>query len=100
MAATTDKRSVSLHPLMWTVIGLTIASFALLLIALLLPPQGEVHPSVLKGLAIITADIALVNFAYAIVTNKVATFRHGKTTATVGTAKKSKSKLKNEPQNI
>lgn len=92
MAATTEKRPVSLHPLMWTVIGLTVASFALLLIALLLPPQGEVHPSVLKGLAIITADIALVNFAYAIVTNKVATFKHGKTSATVGAVKKAKPK--------
>lgn len=94
MAANTDKKKVSLHPLMWTVIGLTAASFGLLLVAMLLPPQGEVHPSILKGLSIITADIALVNFAYAIVSNKVATFRHGKTTATVGTAKK--QKLKND----
>ena len=79
----TEKRT--LHPLMWAVIGLTAASVILLLVGLLLPPQGEVHPSLLKGLAIITADIALVNFAYAIVSNKVATFKHGKTTATVGT---------------
>lgn len=81
----TDKRT--LHPLMWAVIGLTAASVVLLLVGLLLPPQGEVHPSLLKGLAIITADIALVNFAYAIVSNKVATFKHGKTTATVGVRK-------------
>lgn len=79
----TEKRT--LHPLMWAVIGLTAASVILLLVGMLLPPQGEVHPSLLKGLAIITVDIALVNFAYAIVSNKVATFKHGKTSATVGT---------------
>ena len=92
MAATTDKRSVSLHPLVWSTIILTVISVLLLLTALLLPPQGEVHPSVLQGLAIVTADIALVNFAHAIATNKVATFKHGKTTATIGAAKKAKSK--------
>lgn len=98
MAATTNKRSVSLHPLVWSTIILTVISVLLLLTALLLPPQGEIHPSVLQGLAIITADIALVNFAHAIATNKVATFKHGKTTATIGATKKSKSKPKNEPQ--
>lgn len=68
---------------MWAVIGLTVASVILLLVGLLLPPQGEVHPSLLKGLAIITADIALVNFAYAVASGKTATFQHGKTSATV-----------------
>lgn len=92
MAATTDKQPVSLHPLVWSTIILTVISVLLLLTALLLPPQGEVHPSVLQGLAIVTADIALVNFAHAIATNKVATFKHGKTTATIGAAKKAKSK--------
>ena len=73
---------------MWAVIGLTAASFVLLLIVALIPPQGEVHPSILKGLAIISIDVALINFAYAIVSGKVATFSHGKTTATVGTTVK------------
>lgn len=82
----------NLPPIVWAIIALSVASLALFLVALLLPPQGEVHPSVLKGLAIMTANIALVNFAYAIATNKVATFKHGKTTATVGTAKKAKPK--------
>lgn len=68
---------------MWTVIGLVAASVILFGVALLLPPQGEVHPSVLKGLALISVDIALVNFGYAIVTGKTATFKHGKTSATV-----------------
>lgn len=86
----TEKRK--LHPLMWAVIGLTAASVILLLVGLLLPPQGEVHPSLLKGLAIITADIALVNFAYAIVSNKVATFNYGKTKIAVGKKKNAKDK--------
>lgn len=83
MKATTETKR-KLHPLMWAVIGLTAASFVLLLVAALLPPQGEVHPSILKGLAIISVDVALVNFSYAIVSGKVATFTHGKTSATVG----------------
>ena len=82
--ATATEAKRKLHPLMWCVIGLTAASFLLLLVAALLPPQGEVHPSVLKGMAIISVDVALVNFAYAIVSGKTATFSHGKTTATVG----------------
>lgn len=91
MAATTDKRSVSLHPLVKSTIILTVISVLLLLTALLLPPQGEIHPSVLQGLAIITADIALVNFAHAIATGKVATFKHGKMTATIGQTKAKKN---------
>ena len=82
----------NIPPIVWAIIALTVASIALFLVALLLPPQGEVHPSVLKGLAIMTANIALVNFAYAIATNKVATFKHGKTSATVGATKKPKAK--------
>lgn len=91
--ATTEKQK-SLHPLVWSTIALTIISVGLLLTGLLLPPQGEVHPSLLQGLAIITADIALVNFAYAIATNKVATFKHGKTTATIGNSKAKKKNAK------
>lgn len=76
-----------LHPLMWLVVGLAAASVAIFVTGLLLPPQGEVHPSVLKGLAILTADITLVIFAYAIVSGKTATFTHGKASMTVGRKK-------------
>lgn len=92
MAKNTEKK---LHPLVWSSILLTIISVSLLLTGLLLPPQGEVHPSLLQGLAIITADIALVNFAHAIATNKVATFKHGKMSASIGGAKKRKNDAKN-----
>lgn len=89
----TEKKH-SLHPLVWSTIILTIISVGLLLTGLLLPPQGEVHPSLLQGLAIITADIALVNFAQAVASNKVATFKHGKTTATIGKTQKAKANAK------
>ena len=79
-----DKNGWHLHPLMWLVVGLAVASVAIFVVGLLLPPAGEVHPSVLKGLAILTADIALVIFAYAVVSGKTATFTHGNTSATVG----------------
>ncbi len=72
---------------MWTVVGLTIASVIIFVVGMLLPPAGEVHPSVLKGLGIITVDITLVVFAYAIVSGKTATFTHGKTTASIGRKK-------------
>ena len=73
-----------LHPLMWVVVWLVAASVAIFIVSLLIPPPGEVHPSVLKGLAILTADIALTIFAYAVVSGKTATFTHGNTSATVG----------------
>ena len=79
-----QPKNIRLHPLMWLVLGLVVASVIIFVIALWLPPQGEVHPSVLKGLAIITADIALVIFAHAIASGKTATFRHGSMTATIG----------------
>ena len=69
---------------MWLVVGLAVASVVIFVVGLLIPPPGEVHPSVLKGLAILTADIALVIFAYAVVSGKTATFTHGNTSATVG----------------
>lgn len=80
----TEQNSWHLHPLMWVVVGLTAASVCIFVAGLLIPPPGEVHPSVLKGLAILTADIALVIFAYAVVSGKTATFTHGNTSATVG----------------
>ena len=79
-----QKQNIRLHPLLWLVIGLAVASVAVFVTALLLPPQGEVHPSVLKGLAILTGDISLVIFAYAIASGKTATFSHGKSNLTVG----------------
>ena len=79
-----DKGDWHLHPLMWLVVGLAVASVAIFIVSLLIPPPGEVHPSVLKGLAILTADIALTIFAYAVVSGKTATFTHGNTSATVG----------------
>ena len=81
---TNDKNGWHLHPLMWLVVGLTAASVGIFVGGLLIPPPGEVHTSVIKGLAILTVDIALVIFAYAVVSGKTATFTHGDTSATVG----------------
>ena len=69
---------------MWLVVFLTVASVILFAVALVIPPEGEVHKSVLEGLGIITIDIALVIFAYAVISGKTATFTHGSTTATIG----------------
>lgn len=79
-----NTKRLHLHPLMWVVFGLALFSALIFLTALFIPPQGEVHASVLKGLAIQTTNIALVIFAYSVVSGKTATFEHGKTKATVG----------------
>lgn len=73
-----------MHPLIWLVIGLVVASAVIFAVAIAIPPEGEVHASVLKGLAIMTVNIALTIFAYAVVMGKTATFTHGNTSATVG----------------
>lgn len=78
------KKRFHLHPLMWVVVGLSLFSAVIFTVALMIPPEGEVHSSVLKGLAIQTTNIALVIFAYSVVSGKTATFEHGKTKATVG----------------
>ena len=79
-----EKNGWHLHPLMWLVVFLTVASVILFSVALAIPPEGEVHKTVLEGLGIITIDIALVIFAYAVISGKTATFTHGSTTATIG----------------
>ena len=81
-----EKNGWHLHPLMWLVVFLAVASVILFAVALAIPPEGEVHKTVLEGMGIITRDIALVIFAYAVVSGKTATFTHGNTTATVGRA--------------
>ena len=79
-----EKNGWHLHPLMWLVVFLTVASVILFAVAIAIPPEGEVHKTVLEGLGIITIDIALVIFAYAVISGKTATFTHGSTTATIG----------------
>lgn len=83
-------KGAKLPPLMWLVVGLSLLSVIVFAMGMLLPPAGEVHPSVLKGLGIMTANITLVIFAYAIASGKTATFKHGNTTATVGGSRKRK----------
>lgn len=82
-----EKNGLHLHPLMWLVVFLAVASVLLFAVAIVIPPEGEVHKTVLEGLGIITIDIALVIFAYAVISGKQATFTHGNTTATVGNAR-------------
>lgn len=77
-------KDTKIPPIMWVIVGLSLLSVIVFAMGLLLPPAGEVHPSVLKGLGIMTANITLVIFAYAIATDKTATFKHGNTSATVG----------------
>lgn len=79
-----NKPSIHLHPLMWLVVFLAVASVILFSVSIFIPPEGEVHKTVLEGMGIITIDIALVIFAYAVISGKQATFTHGNTTATIG----------------
>lgn len=79
-----NKPRIHLHPLMWLVVFLAVASVILFAVSIFIPPEGEVHKTVLEGLGIITIDIALVIFAYAVISGKTATFTHGSTTATIG----------------
>ena len=83
-------KGTKLHPIVWVTLGLSVVSAALFLWGLLLPPAGEVHASVLKGLGIMTANITLVNLSYAISSGKTTTFKHGNITATVGGTKRKK----------
>lgn len=73
-----------LDALTWVSIAFGVATFILLVVAMVIPPRGQIHPSILQGAAIVTANVALIIFAHAIGTGKKATFRHGNTTAVVG----------------
>lgn len=84
MAENRTNQRKRLHPLMWVVVGITLASIAIFVVGLILPPPGDVNANVLKGIAILTVQQALVVFAYAVYSGKTATFTHGNTQATVG----------------
>lgn len=79
-----QRGRVHLHPIMWVVVGISIASVLIFIVAMLIPPPGDVNTSVLKGIGLLTAQQALAIFAHAVISGKTATFSHGQTKATVG----------------
>lgn len=81
------RNKAHLHPLLWVAVGLSAFSAITFFVAMCIPPEGEVHSSILKGMSITTVQIALIIFAYAIVAGKTTTFSHGKTNVTVGAPK-------------
>lgn len=68
---------VAFYVTLGVAIGLLITSF-------LLPPQGEIHPSVLRSAALLCFWPALAFVHVAMKSGKTARLQHGNTTVTVG----------------
>lgn len=78
MASTAHRHYlVAFYITLGVAIGLLITSF-------LLPPQGEINPSVLRGVAELCFWPALSFIAKALQEGKTARLQHGNTTVTVG----------------
>lgn len=65
----------------WTLTGIAIA---LLVVSMILPPTGEIHPSVIKGVGWIFAFAALGTLLKAMDMGVNATVRKGDASLTVG----------------
>lgn len=73
----------SLDPL--EIAAFTMAAFGLLLFVsgFLIPPIGEVHPSVLKGIGELLGFVSVFFVWYAVKNGRSAIFRHGDTSAEI-----------------
>lgn len=74
--------------------ALEVAAFVIALTGLMLfiagfivPPLGEVHPSVLKGIGELLGFVAVFFAWYAVKKGRSAVFTHGNTSATIKPAK-------------
>ena len=76
-------RTVHTHYLIAFFVTLGVA-IGLLVTSFLLPPQGEINPSVLRAVAELCFWPALAFIAKALQDGKTARLRHGNTTVTVG----------------
>ena len=81
----------------WAAIFLSVGAFGMLIAGVFIPPPGEIHPSVIQAVIIVTVIIAIFFAWDATVRGLSAKFEHGKTKVTVGG--KSKRKKSDPPPN-
>lgn len=83
----------------WTAIFLSFVSAGLIIAGIIIPPPGELHPSVIQGVGLLTILVAIFFAWDATVRGLNAKFEHGKTKVSVGGKSKRKSTQSDPPPN-
>lgn len=83
----------------WTAIILSFVSAGLIIAGIIIPPPGELHPSVIQGVGLLTILVAIFFAWDATVRGLNARFEHGKTKVSVGGKSKRKTTLSDPPPN-
>lgn len=83
----------------WAAIVLAFIGAGLLIAGVCIPPPGEIHPSVIQGVGLVTVVIAIFFAWDATVRGLGAKFEHGKTKVSIGRDKKRKKEPSDPPPN-
>lgn len=83
----------------WTAIILSFVSAGLIIAGIIIPPPGELHPSVIQGVGLLTILVAIFFAWDATVRGLNAKFEHGKTKVSVGGKSKRKTTQSDPPPN-
>ncbi len=77
------KHLKSLTPQAWVAIILAFVAAATFITGIIIPPPGEVHPSIIKGIGLMIILVALFFAWDAVIRGLDAKFEHGKTKVTI-----------------
>lgn len=83
----------------WTAIILSFVSAGLIIAGIIIPPPGELHPSVIQGVGLLTILVAIFFAWDATVRGLNAKFEHGKTKVSVSGKSKHKTTQSDPPPN-
>lgn len=80
------EKKITLDPLEVAAFVIAATGIVLFVLGFVVPPLGEIHPSVLKGIGELLGFVAIFFAWYAVKKGRSAVFRHGSTTATINAA--------------
>lgn len=83
----------------WTAIVLSFVAAGLIIAGIAIPPPGELHPTVIQGVGLLTVLVAIFFAWDATVRGLNAKFEHGKTKVSVGGKSKRKTTQSDPPPN-
>ena len=77
------KNLKSLTPQAWVAIALAFVAAATFIAGMIIPPPGEVHPSIIQGIGLMIILVAIFFGWDAVIRGFETKFEHGKTKVTI-----------------
>ena len=78
------KNLKALTPQAWVAMALALVAAATFIAGIIIPPPGEVHPSVIQGIGLMIILVAIFFAWDAVIRGMETKFEHGKTKVTIG----------------